>query len=138
MLRLNTDGNAAVRRWARFLAAHSEEEFRQLATESPVMQEAKDRLEHLSQDPDARRRALEREDSELAWQIHMGGARREGKAEGIAEGKAEAILQFLDARGLIVTDAHRERILRCSSTATLDAWTRAAATAESVDELFSS
>lgn len=61
----------------------------------------------------------------------------EGKAEGLAEGeakgKAEAVLAFLESRGLPVTAAERKTVLACTDDAQLDAWIRAAATAPSAE-----
>jgi hypothetical protein len=52
-----------------------------------------------------------------------------GKVEGVAEGKAESILAVLAARGIPVSDAHRERILGCTDVETLDAWIQRAVVA---------
>lgn len=59
-----------------------------------------------------------------------------GKTEGRTEGRAEAVLSVLDARGVEVRDDARERIMACADLDQLDAWLRHAVTAESVDELF--
>jgi hypothetical protein len=75
----------------------------------------------------------------------------EGKAQGIAEGKAEgeaegeatgevrgeanALLAFLEARGIEVTDEIRARILGCTDLDQLGAWIRRAATADKIDDL---
>jgi len=53
----------------------------------------------------------------------------EGKAEGKLEGKALAILAVLEARGIPVSAAVRERVLGCTDVALLDAWVRRAAVA---------
>jgi hypothetical protein len=62
--------------------------------------------------------------------------RAEGRVEGRVEGEAKAVLAFLDARGIVVSDEARARIAGCSDIEQLDAWIRRAATAESVDDLF--
>jgi hypothetical protein len=59
-----------------------------------------------------------------------------GRSEGEAKGKAEAVLAFLSARGLDVTDAVKERIRACDNLALLDRWIRAAATVTNAEELF--
>jgi hypothetical protein len=59
------------------------------------------------------------------------------KAEGKAEGKAEAILAVLKARGLTASAAQRARIQACKDVPELDRWLRLAATAATVDALFS-
>jgi hypothetical protein len=53
-----------------------------------------------------------------------------------AESKAEDVLEFLDARGITVTDAERERVLACTDLDTLRTWVRRAATVTSAEELF--
>jgi predicted transposase/invertase (TIGR01784 family) len=71
----------------------------------------------------------------------------EGKAEGFAEGKtvgftegettgkAAAILAFLAARGIRVSDDARAHIEMCKAASTLDRWIARAATASSVEEV---
>jgi hypothetical protein len=58
------------------------------------------------------------------------------QATGRAEGRAQAVLDVLDARSLRVSDDARARILACTDTEQLAAWVRKAVTATSVDELF--
>ncbi|MFL5349621.1 MAG: hypothetical protein ACJ8AT_32905 [Hyalangium sp.] len=64
----------------------------------------------------------------------------QGRAEGLQEGRHEgervALLEVLDARGLEVDDASRQRILACGEQEQLKLWLRRAATARSVRELF--
>lgn len=57
------------------------------------------------------------------------------RAEGKAEGKAEAILAVLAARGIAMDNETRERIAACASIATLDMWIARAATAASAQEV---
>ncbi|WP_432924483.1 hypothetical protein ACQPZZ_29675 [Microbispora sp. CA-135349] len=52
------------------------------------------------------------------------------------QGRAEALLIMLDARGLEISDDARERIQRCEDTNQLEAWVRKAAVVTSADELF--
>lgn len=61
---------------------------------------------------------------------------RKHDARGRATGRAESILSFLDARGLVVSDDQRQRILGCTDLEQLDKWVRRAATVSSTDELF--
>lgn len=60
--------------------------------------------------------------------------RAEGRAAGLSEGKAEALLTIFEARGLPVGDAQRAAILGCRDAELLDRWTRRAVTTGSVDE----
>jgi hypothetical protein len=57
-------------------------------------------------------------------------------SQGKAEGRAEAVLAVLEARGIEVPAAARARIVECSDPDQLDSWIRLAATAESVHALF--
>jgi hypothetical protein len=57
--------------------------------------------------------------------------RREGKAEG----KAEALLAVLTARGVAISDAVRQKILACTDLAALDRLLAAAATAASPSDV---
>lgn len=63
--------------------------------------------------------------------------RREAAAEakGEAQGKADAILQILEARGLAMSGPQREELLRCRDLDQLDRWLRRAAVATTVDEV---
>lgn len=52
------------------------------------------------------------------------------------EGEADAILLVLEARGLDVSDAERERITSCTDLKQLKRWIIRAATAEKTGDLF--
>ena len=56
---------------------------------------------------------------------------------GRATEKAADVLDVLDARGLAVSDAQRERIVNCKDLEILTRWVRRAVTVVSTDELFS-
>ncbi|MET7645692.1 hypothetical protein ABZS83_19015 [Streptomyces sp. NPDC005426] len=56
--------------------------------------------------------------------------------EGRAEGRAEGLLLLLDARGIDVTGATRERIRTCKDPQLLHHWLHRAATAASAEEVF--
>jgi len=64
-------------------------------------------------------------------------AEAKGEARGQAEGWAEAILRVLEARGVAVSTAQREEILRCHDLDRLDRWLRRAALASSAEEITS-
>jgi hypothetical protein len=66
-------------------------------------------------------------------QIDRGVAR--GVAQGEARGRAQAVLTFLQARNLPVTDDQRARILACTDLPTLDRWAARAATAASAEDV---
>ena len=58
------------------------------------------------------------------------------RAEGMAEGKAEVLLDILDERGVALSAEQRARVAECRDDATLRRWTRRALTVASADELF--
>ena len=53
----------------------------------------------------------------------------DGEARGEARGEAQALLAVLDARGLVVDDNTRARILACTDTTRLHRWIKRAVTA---------
>jgi hypothetical protein len=60
----------------------------------------------------------------------------EGRAEGRVEGQAAALLVVLKQRGLVIHDEASERIRSCNEPERLDAWLRAAVTAERIEDVF--
>jgi hypothetical protein len=63
--------------------------------------------------------------------------RAEGEARGRAEGEAGMLLRVLAARGFDVSGPVRERVLSCTDVAQLESWGDKAATAASLDDVFS-
>lgn len=61
--------------------------------------------------------------------------RRQGVAEGEAKGLVKAVLQVLDAQGVPVDDASRQRIQGCMDVATLECWHKRALTATRISEV---
>ena len=57
-------------------------------------------------------------------------------AAGFREGTAQAVLTVLQARGIAVSDAARERILAQTDLERLKRWLERAAVAKSVDSVF--
>ena len=126
-LQLATDDRQAkLSRWARFLRASTPEELEELAREDPVMNTAKNALEELSQDPEARRIARDRETAVLMHRHLMAAAREEwlaegrtegrteGRAEGHAEGRTEGLLLAVRTTCSVLgiaLDADREALL---------------------------
>ncbi|HLT11092.1 MAG TPA: hypothetical protein VK028_09825 [Micromonosporaceae bacterium] len=62
--------------------------------------------------------------------------REEGREEGRAEGEARTVLAVLAARGLDVPDEVRDDILSCTDLDRLDLLARRAATATSIEDLY--
>src|SRR5262249_6835474 len=63
------------------------------------------------------------------------GGEARGEARGEAGGEARAVLTVLDARGVPVPEAIRERILACTDLTQLDTWLRHAATATTAEDV---
>ena len=59
------------------------------------------------------------------------------EAKGRAEGEAGMLLRVLAARGFEVPGHVRERVLSCTDLGQLESWGDRAATAASLDEVFS-
>jgi hypothetical protein len=68
---------------------------------------------------------------------YIAEGRAKGEAEGRAKGEAAMLLRFLSARGFEVPDRVREHVLACADLDQLGAWADAAATARTLDDLFS-
>jgi hypothetical protein len=60
----------------------------------------------------------------------------QGIAIGEARGEAKALLTFLEARGLTISDEQRARILDCADLEQLGQWIRKAATVSAAADLF--
>ena len=60
----------------------------------------------------------------------------QGKAEGEAKGKAEAVIAVLEARGLAIPDDVRRRVAASTDLAELGRWLRRAAVVDSAREIF--
>ncbi len=59
-----------------------------------------------------------------------------GRDEGEAQGRVASVIAVLEARGIHVTKAARERVTRCIDVAQLDRWVRRAAVIGKIGELF--
>jgi hypothetical protein len=62
-------------------------------------------------------------------------AKSEGEAQGKAQAKAEAVLEVLEERGVAVSEAQRQEILRCRDLDLLKLWLRRAVLAASIAEV---
>jgi len=63
-------------------------------------------------------------------------ARADGRTEGQTAALADAVLAVLDARGLRITKAARERVRACADAGVLERWVRRAAVVERAADLF--
>ncbi|WP_224363852.1 hypothetical protein [Hyalangium versicolor] len=62
--------------------------------------------------------------------------REQGQQEGRLEGERRALLKVLDARGLVVNDAARRKLLACTDLEQMEHWLHDAVVVNSVQELF--
>jgi hypothetical protein len=88
----------------------------------------------------AARRMMEKIMESATWPVYSPFARKhygKGLAEGEAKGEAKAVLTFLEASGIVVSDAARDRITACTDLVQLEEWVRRSVTATSTDDLFS-
>jgi len=82
-------GDGALLDWARFLAADTEEERRDVATHNPDIDQAREALDRLSQDPQARLLARWREDQLRLYRVELAAREERGRREGHEEGRHE-------------------------------------------------
>ena len=76
-------------RWGRFLAAETAEDREELAMQDPVMKEAKEALDRLSDDPAVQELAQRRKYEQYFYQHELQVMREEGEATGHTKGHAE-------------------------------------------------
>ena len=131
--------DAQVRRWARFLTARSDAELDKLASETRIMSLAKHTLEQLSQDPEARYLAREREDAIMLYKHELAVTRvkaeAKGHRKGRKEGRVEVLLELLTVRFGRFSSTVRARI-EAATAEQLSVWTKRLLTARTLDEVF--
>lgn len=131
----------ALAAWCRFLAAETDDELEALAMQHPILKDAKDALDRLSADPDARERAERRE---IELKLYEYGAttlraegRAEGRVEGRVEGKQSALLMLLTNRFGDLPSVIQTRVATATEV-DVDLWFKRALSAETIDTVFSS
>jgi predicted transposase/invertase (TIGR01784 family) len=82
--------------WARFLTATADEDLETLAMEHPVLKQAKDALDRLSADPDARVRAEQREMALFSYELGLSRAHRDGMEKGLEQGIEQGVEKGLE------------------------------------------
>ncbi len=94
----------AVRRWARFLGAHTDEERSEVAKEDPMVSEAQTILEELSSDEAVRKLAEDREIALKFWEMELELRQEKGREEG----REEELLRLYERRlGRHLAEAER-------------------------------
>lgn len=124
-----------VERWARFFVGYDDPvTLAQLAAEDPVMAVAIQTLKEISQDPELRRLALEREDACKLHRIELEACREEGWAEGHDAGQATLLLEQLGALFGPPSEEIRARV-RGGTPEELRAWGLRVLRANHLDEV---
>lgn len=125
----------ALAAWSRFLAAETDEQLEALAMQYPILKDAKDALEKLSADPEARERAERREVELKLYEYGVATIRTEERLEGRSEGKQQTLLRQLAIKfGEVPSEV---RMLAASATEVdLDRWLERLLFADSLDAVF--
>jgi len=137
--------------WAKFLAARTDEDLESLAMENPVLRQAKEALDQLSADPQARILAEMREMARISHVLDVGVARDEGEAEGRvkgeaegrvkgeaegrAKGQAEMLLRLLELKLGSLPLEIRQRV-ESGTEHDLQNWSERVLSAQSLDDVF--
>jgi predicted transposase/invertase (TIGR01784 family) len=133
---LDANNEPALAAWGRFLTATTDDDLETLAKEYPVLRQAKDALDELSQDEVARIRAEQQELAELSYELHLTAARREGQVEGRVRGKADLLQQLLTLKfGELPSEVSAR--LGAAREAELVCWSERVLTADTLGGVFS-
>lgn len=134
--------------WGRFLTAKTDAEREQLAKQDPIFRRAKEALEELSADPQARLLAERRAAALRMHHVELAMTREEGEARGIelgearglelgeARGRAKVVCEELADRGIPLSEEQRERILGCTDLDLLRLWRKRAQVVNRAEQLF--
>jgi predicted transposase/invertase (TIGR01784 family) len=125
------DGADPVLRWGQFFRATSDERLQELAMSDPILREASDALQRLSDDPVAREEAFKRQLEWSNYQHSLQREREQGIEQGISRGLERAIEQMCRAFGIdmgpdrlaILRDSSADELLKLhESIATSRSW----------------
>jgi predicted transposase/invertase (TIGR01784 family) len=129
----------ALAAWCRFLSAETDEQLEALAMQHPILKEAKDALEKLSADPEARERAARREIELKLYEYGVAKIRAEeraeGRAEGREEGKRQTLLRLLAVKFRDLPSEVATRVA-AASEADLDRWLERLLSADALEAIF--
>lgn len=109
--RISEAEQVPLSRWARFLRARSASELQSLATEDPIMAQAKDALERLSEDPAAQEMAEVRRKAEIYHLLSHAQSRQEGRADALRE----MVIGFAEILSIPVTEERAREIAQADS-----------------------
>jgi predicted transposase/invertase (TIGR01784 family) len=123
----------ALAAWCRFLSAETDDELETLAMQHPILKDAKEALDKLSADPDARERAERRE---IELKLYEYGAAIV-RAEGRLEGKRSVLLSQLSTKFGELPSGLQPR-LATATEADLDLWLKRLLSADTLEAVLSS
>ncbi|TBV06909.1 Rpn family recombination-promoting nuclease/putative transposase [Stutzerimonas kirkiae] len=141
--RLHSQGGSALADWILYLKHWQQEDVLMQSIESPAIKKARERLQTLSDDDEARRlafvreRALHDEVTEKAEAEARGrlAGKAEGKIEGKIEGRADTLRNQLRLKFGALPDAFEQR-LQSADEAELTTWTERVLFAEQLEQVF--
>ena len=107
-----------------------------LVMQHPILKDAKDALDKLSADPDARERAERREIELKLYEYGAAIVRAEGRVEGRLEGKQSALLGLLTTKFGSLPALVQTR-LAIATEVELDLWLKRLLSAETLEAVFS-
>jgi predicted transposase/invertase (TIGR01784 family) len=110
------DERVGLVRWGRFLAAETDAEREELAMQDPAIREAKDTLDLLSADPAVQELVQRRKEALELYEVDLGIAKAEARAEGKAEALRMAIGRLCEAFGVQLDDQRRQALAAMSDT----------------------
>jgi predicted transposase/invertase (TIGR01784 family) len=140
---LDRNDEPSLSDWGKFLAARNDEDLEVLAMQNPVLKQAKDALDRLSADPQARAIAEMRELARTSYVLDVSAAkdageaegRAKGEVEGRAKGQTEMLLRFMTLKfGELPTEA-RQRVMDASERE-LQTWSARLLSATSLADVF--
>ncbi len=133
--RLHSQAGSALADWITYLKHWREDKLMQ-SIESPAVRKARERLQALSDDDEARRLAFVRERALHDEVTEKAEARAEGEAIGQTKGQANTLRRQLQIKFGELPDAVEQR-LQAASEAELSAWTERILFAERLEQVFS-
>jgi predicted transposase/invertase (TIGR01784 family) len=128
-------GEPALSRWCRFLSAETDEQLRALAMQDTILNEAKDALEQMSADPDARERAERRLLELRLLEQDALLLREQGRQEGRQEQKLVTLRRLLTVKFGALPHGAEARLAHASAE-DVDRWLDQVVSADSLDDVF--
>ena len=129
-----------LRHWLMFFAfagSKTEEEMAALTENSPIIQEAYAEMQRFFANPETQDKARERQRFIKDYNIGMNASKKEGKAEGVVEGKAGTIVRQLTKRFGAVPSDLEEKLYGITDIDKLDRLADSVIDCQSLEEFIS-